>query len=348
MLRLSIISISILFAPRCLLLTGEVDQTRELFQNRQAAIDLSDLRLVRITSAAADESWVLADVKIKRNYSTSNKFIPDPRTGELVPQGLISVTEGSVRVAAVLSGHADVKDWEYSRSTSEFARSGPPRKADSDPFVTAGGLVLLRISRPTGQAVDVRETCQLPAGWAKYIAPACRFCSEHPATFQEPPPDDEHRVAARNLLDNENPLLAIAAFRALCRTEDRIALVRGPFAHSRGVCRVVMGVLLLREAKARETRDLAVEFTRIVDAAKTPGELMDIAAAIQIAGKNIGAVMAENILLGTTQPEIIERLSVADRIQPTIFRRIRQCAPQLHPTTDSDRDLMRVLTSLGS
>lgn len=185
----------------------------------RAVADLSAMPLVKI-SADAEHTWVLIDIS-PAHYSgsaTAPGSEIDMATGELtVPPGSApAILEGgSWHLLAVLAGEAGGVDprpfhWTVPQPVH---RSGIEPRDLYSPFA-AGGVVVGRLPDEVRDGREIDPAFLIPAEWRDQVEPAVELIRARPGRFDAGSRELAPR-ALKRLLDGDNGLLALAAYRAL-------------------------------------------------------------------------------------------------------------------------------------
>ena len=349
--------------------TGSIrDDTTEFLK----VFDVQSLEFERIVKEQ-NEVWVLAEVEPSPKSDRLEGLTVDPvsHKSSVVPgQKPVTVFDGSLHVRAVLSGKTDVKNLPYrleveSQITPDGSLIGTTVDETYLSFQTPN-LVIARLNlekaKPSKNSNPIEVKSGLfylmPVEWQQSIAPAFDYYRANAALFVD---EDarKNQVKLNQLLEGDNPLLVVAACRALVRGGALNGrLIQGVLTRSKGYLQAAVTAVMLidaprtpynsyaaEEEQLKELRDPTLSEALLNNAASVALVSYDSKDSSQLEGLALGVWVAADILYGDMQTHL-----------PRYYARIEKLTSLLFPMqeklntwgvkTQSDRNLRSYLIEM--
>lgn len=178
--------------------------------------DAAALRLDQITD---DQSWVLAKVKpapdsplgreVGSHFDRAGNLVQEPG----VRQFTLIIEHGSLSSTTILTGKPQIS-LEYRLEYEE--RIGLRIRGETYPIFRAGpgGTAVFRINEQAEGAARFSPAYLIADEWAPFVAPALKYVQANGPLFAVKDAEDNWEKLEQ-LLGDENPFIAIAAFRVL-------------------------------------------------------------------------------------------------------------------------------------
>ncbi|MEO6908309.1 MAG: hypothetical protein ABI210_10510 [Abditibacteriaceae bacterium] len=219
-------------------------------------------------------------VKIGRSYldADTGKVVKNPNGHDVIR------VNGTFHILAVLTGKPEKVDYTYQW---EFPFSWASRRNSPDPaapfkvFID-GGSAIFPITNDLKDPKKVLPIYPIPAEWQEFVVPAWKYYQENSAIFQ-PPDAAKNQVKLRQLLEQDNPFIAIAACCTLANEHllDK-AFAEGPLKNATELRQAVFTFLFLGQSpvKAEDGKSIqgSVEaINQLIDESNSASKLRGVA-----------------------------------------------------------------------
>ena len=227
----------------------------ELLHEVRATHDVSSLPLHAV-GREGGATWLLIRVTPSASSGLATMTDYEDKTGGL-RHGLVVVVDGAWEVLSGVNARTEIKGGGYHWETPIDRLDGRrPRTADMyySPFARHGGMLLCRHNPGAKGAAVLEPMFLMPPPWEKAVLPAYAFCKKAPQVLDPKAPLKRDTVV--ELLNGDNPLLAVMAFRRLLESnalapEVAEAVLRSARAHKRAVVTYMVLVLSDEPRRAR-------------------------------------------------------------------------------------------------
>ena len=184
----------------------------------------------------------------------------------------------------------------------------------------------------------------LPTEWRKFISGAFRFMRANEAVFNKMPSVENTAVLA-HLLCGDNPLLSLASARTLMSDPSNLPLVEKELSRANGIRQAALALIILRSIKLESLEHFDATISDMLVKAERVEDLHGLALAAYWAGKRHDGDVADDMLLGMAGLDYLKTLSVGDRYQPVLLRRIIRSFVEFDPNFSDN--YVSILVRLG-
>ncbi|MDQ3814355.1 MAG: hypothetical protein M3347_10440 [Armatimonadota bacterium] len=243
-----------------------------------------------------NSTWVVAEITPSPTSGQTKGMTKDPQTGQLTQtpgSRIVRVLDGSIKVVVTLVGSPQKDVWNYKFEKPSFIAAGlvgtPINSQDKYLPFFCHSTVICRLNKEATTDPDNPTESEffplyvIPSEWQQSVMPAFQFYQTNSKLFQVATAAQHHEQLLK-LIEEENPFLAIAAWRTLVQAH-RIeeSLIQGPLARSIGFKQAVLTYVLLTHSAKDAQSKLTEQISRIVENADNSAQLEGLAWGTQVA-----------------------------------------------------------------
>ena len=249
----------------------------------------------------SDQLWAVVHVRPDPRSGLERRIVTEIRgeTGEIVsvPGGrYVTVFSGSYELITTLSGAAtdQSSDYQLELPSGGGGTGGTiaPKKGHHPyvPLFIDGGVAICRIVEDATGREKFPYVILIPAEWKDFVKPALEYLRDNSRLF-EPNGARVNRVALRELVDDENPLLSAAALRTLAHGGELDNIVTTERARStRGIRQALSIFVALRYGAQDDLDGFETQVGEFVDTAENVGQVRAVALGAWAASNDIHAI----------------------------------------------------------
>lgn len=198
-------------------------QTTSLLQATSEVRDVATLNFADL-SGKTDATWIVAQIQ-PGPFSGSRVikgFYQDADSGKFVQvsggRDVIRVN-GTFRVLAALMGKPEKRDYAYQWEFPHNVSSRPNKANSVKPFelFISGGIAVFPLPQDLHNSAQALPIYSVPAQWQEFVLPAWQYYQANSALFEQRNAM-QNRDQLQQLLEHNNPLLAVAACRTLSQS----------------------------------------------------------------------------------------------------------------------------------
>ncbi len=222
-------------------------------------------------SAKPEATWILAQIHPGpfSGGGIAGSFYQDADSGKIVqvPGGRDMIrVNGTFHILTALTGKPQETDYAYQWDfpLPDSFRPTKNNPVESFEIFISGGTAIFPLPRDLQNSAQVLPIYSIPAEWQTFVSPAWQYYQVNAAIF-EPQIIMENKAKLQQLLEQDNPFLAIAACRTLAQAHllDQ-DFINGPLLRATQLRQAVFTFLLLGQTQSSTDEFVENKFLAIL------------------------------------------------------------------------------------